>query len=84
MSYKQKLWKAIRECRMIASQQGHVLGRWHKVDERLHASLCEVCDKMAWVSLSGTEAVWRIGGATLDQQCLTEDLEGDRRPEFGA
>ena len=69
---------------MIASQQGHVLGRWHMVDERLHASLCEVCDEMAWVALSAGEEVWRIGGATLEQECLREDLEGERRSVSGA
>ena len=83
MSYNEQLMKAISECQVSANQQGHLLGRWHKVDERLHASLCEVCDKMAWVALSGNEAFWRIGGATLNQECLREDLEGNRRSVFG-
>ena len=83
MSYNEQLMKAISECQVSANQQGHLLGRWHKVDERLHASLCEVCDKMAWVALSGNEAFWRIGGATLNQECLREDLESDRRSVYG-
>jgi hypothetical protein len=83
MSDNQQLMETISECQLSASQQGHHLGRWHKVDERLHASLCEVCNKMAWVSLSANEAFWRIGGATLNQECSREDLEGDRRSVFG-
>ncbi len=84
MSDNQQLMKAISECQLSASQQGHLLGRWHKVEERRHASLCKVCDKMAWVARSGNEAFWRIGGATLKQKCLREDVEGNRSSVFVA
>jgi hypothetical protein len=64
----------VARCDMFARNRGHALGVWQPVDERLHASVCEVCTKIAWVSRSGDEERWRMGGSALGQACLEYDL----------
>ena len=68
----------VSRCEMAARNRGHFLGVWHPVDERLYASLCEVCTKIVWVSRSGDEERWRIGGSALGQDCLEDDLPRSR------
>ena len=63
---------AVEICETGARSSGHLLGVWQQVDEHLHASMCEVCGAMAWVSLSGGEERWRLGGEALHQECLAE------------
>jgi hypothetical protein len=65
---------ALSDCEAAAKQSGHALGMWHAVDQRLHASLCKVCGRMAWLTRSGNEKPWRIGGSALGQDCLSDDL----------
>jgi hypothetical protein len=62
-------------CELVARDHGHTLSLWYLVDERLHASLCEECGKMVWVSRSGHQESWRIGGGALRQDCSGEELE---------
>lgn len=72
---------AVESCEMAARRHGHTLGVWYLVDERLHASLCEVCGAMALVVRPGYEECWRTGGTVFEQDCLEE--EEDRRSELG-
>ena len=60
---------AIARCEALASEHGHALSKWYPVDERLHASLCEECGEMVWVSRSGFEEGWRVGGVALRDYC---------------
>ena len=56
----------VARCEARARDHGHAQRVWYPVDERLHASLCEICGAMGWVARSGDEERWRIGaGATL-------------------
>jgi hypothetical protein len=71
----------VSECEVVARNRGHVLGVWQRVDERLHASVCELCTNIAWVSRSDDEECWRMGGSVLSQACLEYDL---RRSSSGA
>ncbi len=71
---------AVYRCEAGARDQGHALGVWQPVDERLHASMCEVCSVMAWVTRSGNGKRWRMGGSALEQDCV----EDDRRSASGA
>ncbi len=65
---------AVARCEASAGNHGHALGVWYPVDERVfHASLCEVCGTMAWVTRPGYEKHWRIGGSALGQDCLEDD-----------
>jgi len=75
MNYNEQVIGALSECE---AQHGHGLGLWHAVDQRLHASLCKLCGRMAWLTRSGNEQRWRIGGSALEQECLKEDVEEDR------
>jgi hypothetical protein len=56
-------------CEAAVRRNGHPVTVWYPVDERLHALLCEGCGAMAWMSLSGGEERWRIGGPALDKAC---------------
>jgi hypothetical protein len=60
---------ALARCLAAARRKGHTVRVWYPVNERLHALLCEVCGAMAWVSQSGGEERWRIGGLALEQEC---------------
>ncbi len=73
---------AVESCKMAARSQGHTLGVWYPIDERLHAAMCVDCDKMVLVARPGGEERWRTGGKAFEQGCLEE--EEDRRLEFGA
>jgi hypothetical protein len=85
MDHNEQFMDALSECEAAAKQRGHALGVWHAVDERLHASLCKICGRMAWLTRSGKEKLWRIGGSALGQDCLRDDfLEEDRRSVSGA
>ncbi len=64
---------ALARCEADAINHGHLLGVWYPVDARLHASLCEVCGAMAWVTLPGGEKRWRLGGTVRESYCLGED-----------
>ncbi len=67
---------AVARCEAIARNNGHSLGIWYPVSpEHLHASLCEVCGAMVWVTRPGVEKYWRIGGSALEQDCLEDDWE---------
>jgi hypothetical protein len=66
---------ATARCEAVASDHGHTLSTWYPVDERLHACLCEECGEMIWVSRSGPEEGWRVGGRALRQGCPGEELE---------
>ena len=66
---------ATTRCEALASDRGHALSTWYPVDERLHASLCVECGDMVWVSRSGHEEGWRVGGRALSQGCPGEQLE---------
>jgi hypothetical protein len=83
MNHNQQSMSALSECEAAARQHGHALGLWHAVDERLQASLCEVCGRMAWLTRSGKEKSWRIGGSALGQDCVREDLSEDQRSVSG-
>ena len=71
---------ATARCEGVASDQGHALSPWYPVDERLHASLCEECGDMVWVSRSGHEEGWRAGGGALRQGCPGEESEEGLAP----
>ena len=80
MNHNEQFMGALSECEAASKQRGHALGVWPAVDEMLHASLCKVCGRMAWLMCSGNEARWRIGGSALGQDCLRDDfLEEGRR-----
>ncbi len=66
---------AVARCEAVARNNGHTLGVWHRVDERLHASICEVCAEMVWVARPAYEKRWRVGGTTLEQDCLKDDMK---------
>ena len=53
---------ATARCEGVASDHGHTLSTWYPVDERLHASLCEECGEMVWVSGLATR---RAGGPAV-------------------
>ena len=67
----------VSRCEATARQLGHALNVWYSVSEHLSASLCKNCGTMVWVTRSGTEEDWRIGGAALQQECLDYDLGVD-------
>ena len=60
----------VARCEATARELGHDLDLWYPVSENLRASLCKICGAMVWVTRSGTEQDWRIGGAALQQECL--------------
>ena len=64
----------VARCEATARQLGHALDVWYPVSEHLSASLCKVCGAMVWVTRSGTEQDWRIGGAALQKECLDYGL----------
>jgi hypothetical protein len=63
----------VARCESTARETGHTLDVWYPISEHLRASLCKVCGAMVWVTRSGTEQRWRIGGAALQQKCLKGD-----------
>ena len=73
MNFDGRYESAVSRCETIARNQGHIPGVWQPVDERLHAIVCEGCSMISWVSRSGEEERWRMGGQALKQECLAED-----------
>jgi hypothetical protein len=63
----------VARCESTARETGHTLDVWYPISEHLRASLCKVCGAMVWVTRSGTEQRWRIGGTALQQVCLKGD-----------
>ena len=64
----------VATCETNARGLGHALDLWYSVSEHLSACLCKICGAMVWVTRSGKEQRWRIGGAALQQGCLAYDL----------
>ena len=73
MNANEQYTAAVTRCEAAARNHGHALGVWYLVDERLHASICEVCGAIALVTRPGYEKHWRIGGSVLEQDCLEYD-----------
>jgi hypothetical protein len=69
----QLIMAALSECETVAKTRGHTLGRWLAVSEEMSASICVVCAKLTWVTLSRGEKRPRTGGSVLKQDCLAED-----------
>ena len=65
----------VASCEATVRNRGHVLDVWYPVDERLHASICKECGDTVWVTRSGNEECWRVGGEALRQYCLGEGRE---------
>lgn len=74
---------AVESCEIAARSHGHTLGVWYLVDERLHASVCEVCGEMVLVVRPGDEERWRLGGTALQEGCFLQEA-GDQGSELGA
>lgn len=68
---------AVASFEAAARDHGHVVSAWYPVDGRLHASLCEECGDMMWVTRSGSEERWRDGGGALSHYCSREGREED-------
>ena len=64
----------VARCESTARELGHALDVWYLVSEHLRASLCKICGAMVWVTRSGNEQDWRIGGTALQKECLDYDL----------
>ncbi len=64
----------VARCEATARALDHALDVWYPVSEHLRASLCKICGAMVWVTRSGTEQRWRIGGTALQQECLDYDF----------
>ena len=63
---------ALASCKETAGNLGHTLGgMWYPVDERLHASICELCGAMVWLTRPGKEKRWRIGDKALKEECIS-------------
>jgi hypothetical protein len=60
----------VARCESTARELGHALDVWYLVSEHLCASLCKICGTLVWVTRSGAEQRWRIGGAALQKECL--------------
>ena len=60
---------AVARCKAVASDYRHTLSKWYPVNERLHASPCEECGARVWVTRSGQDEGWRVGGRALSQDC---------------
>jgi hypothetical protein len=65
---------AVARCEAAARNHGDALGGvWYPVSDQLHASLCEVCGAMAWVTQSSYEKRWRRSGSALKDDCSEDD-----------
>ena len=74
---------AVERCEMAARSNGHTLGVWYPVDERLHAAMCVVCGEMVLVTRPGNEERWLRGGGALHEGCFRQEEE-DEVSELGA
>ena len=63
---------ALSKCATAAKTRGHTMGRWQKVTEEMHVSMCLVCAKLTLVTKSSVEKRWSIGGSVLKQECLEQ------------
>ena len=66
---------AVASCEATARDHGHVLGVLYPVAEQFHASVCEVCGAIGWVTRPGGEERWRVGGGALRQDCPGEEWD---------
>jgi hypothetical protein len=73
MNISEQLMVMVARCESTARETGHTLDVWYPVSENLRASLCKICGAMVWLTRSGTEQRWRIGGTALQQECLKGD-----------
>jgi hypothetical protein len=64
---------AVSKCETAAKVRGHTLGGWHPMSKRMYIIGCVVCNEITWITRSGDEEHWRIGGQALVQTCLEED-----------
>jgi hypothetical protein len=67
----------VAKCEATARGLGHALDLWYPISEHLRASVCKICGAMVWVTRSGTEQCWCLGGAALKKDCLGFDLGVD-------
>jgi hypothetical protein len=74
MNNKEQYAVVVARCEATTRGLEHALGMWYPVSEHLRASLCKACGAMVWVTRSGTEQRWRIGGTALEQECFNYDL----------
>jgi len=59
------------KCQSVARNRGHALGVWSLVTKQLYLSVClKKCGAMSWVTRSGDEEFWRVGGTALEQACF--------------
>ena len=73
MNISEQYTVMVARCESTARRSGHTLDVWYPVSENLRASLCKICGAMVWLTRSGTEQRWRIGGTALQQECLKGD-----------
>ena len=73
----------VARCESTARKNGHALDVWYPISEHLHTSMCEICGAMVWVTRSGKEKRWRIGGTALHQECLEDDSGAAARDDQG-
>ena len=73
MKISEQYTAMVARCEATGREFGHALDVWYPVSEHLRASLCKVCGEMVWVTRSGKEKRWRIGGTALQQECLEDD-----------
>jgi hypothetical protein len=69
---KQQYVDAVQRGELAARRNGHILGVWQQVDERLHASLCKACGAMVRVARPAHQERWRSDGRAIEQTCLLE------------
>ena len=74
MNISEQLTLMVARCELTARETGHTLDVWYPVSQNLRASLCKVCGAIVWVTRSGTEKGWRIGGTALQKECLEDNL----------
>ncbi len=74
MNISEQLTVMVARCESTARETGHTLDVWYPVSENLRASLCKICGAMVWVTRSGKEKRWRIGGTALQKGCLDYDM----------
>jgi hypothetical protein len=70
---KEQYTVMVATCESTARELGHTFDVWYLVSEHLRASLCKVCGAMVWVTRSGNEQDWRIGGPALQKGCLNDN-----------
>jgi hypothetical protein len=84
MQVKEQYKSTVSRCETAARNRGHILGVWQHLNEMLHATMCENCGEMVWVTRSGDERRWRMGGEALEQECIEGGATTVVRPPSGA